>query len=127
MKGGPGVSDPRPGSDVAPGPTLDAFRGYSRVERALLPFLREPTLWPVLVAALVHAIALVAPLLVIVWRNPAPGWPLVGIVVLGGLSLAGAGIELRDRGGPGPLNGLIAATWILCALGAWGGARVGIL
>ena len=112
---------------IARGPALDAFRGYSRVERALLPFLREPTLWPVLLAVIAHAIALVGPLLVIVWRDPRPGWPALGLLLLGSLSAAAVRVELRDRGRPGPIAGLLAATWSLCGLGAWGGAHLGIL
>lgn len=112
---------------IARGPALDAFRGYSRVERALLPFLREPTLWPVLGAVLVHAVALVAPLMVIVWRDPTPGWPMIGLAVLASLSAAGSGVEIRDRSRPGPVSGLLGVTWVLCGIGAWAGVRVGIL
>lgn len=114
-------------SPVARGPALDAFRGYSRVERALMPFLREPTLWPVLLAAIAHAIALVGPLMVIVWRDPRPGWPVVGLLLLATLTAAAIRVELRDRRRPGPISGLLAVTWMLCGFGAWGGARLGIL
>ena len=114
-------------AEITPGPTLDAFRGASRVERALLPFLREPTLWPVLLAVLAHAVALVAPLLVIVWRDPAPGWPLIGLLVLAGISALGMVKDMRDRRRPGAVSALLAITWLLCVAGAWAGVRVGIL
>jgi hypothetical protein len=117
-------AEPRP---VASGPGPDAFRGASRVERVLLPFLREPTLWPVLLAVLFHAVVLVGPLIILVWRDPSPGWPLVGLIALGALSVAGVRVELRDRRRPGPVSGLIGVTWLLCAAGAWGAVRVGLL
>ena len=117
----------RDDAEVAQGPSLDAFRGASRVERALLPFLREPTLWPVLGAVLVHVVALVAPVMVIVWRDPVPGWPLVGVSTLALLSAGGIATELREHRRLGPLCGLIAATWTLCGSAAWAGARIGIL
>lgn len=112
---------------VTRGPALDAFRGYSRVERALLPFLREPTLWPVLLAVIAHAVALFGPLMVIVWRDPRPSWPAAGLLLLAGLTGAAVRVELRDRGRAGPIAGLLAATWALCGLGAWAGVRAGIL
>lgn len=112
---------------VAVGPRRDAFRGRSRVERALLPFLREPTLWPILAVLVAHVVAFVAPLMVIVWRDPQPGWPSIGLVLLAAGSLAACRVELRDQRRPGPVAGLIVATWLLCGAGAWAGARVGIL
>lgn len=122
-----GMDEVREVDAVASGPGLDHFRGRSRVERALLPFLREPTLWPVLLAVLAHAVALVAPLIIIVWREPVFGWPLIGLLVLAGLSLAACGVDLRDRRRPGPVTGLLGVTWILCGVGAWAAVRLGIL
>jgi hypothetical protein len=121
------MEEGRDAGGVAPGPSLDTFRGYSRVERALLPFLREPTLWPVLLAVIAHAVALTAPLMVVVWRDPTPGWPMIGLIVLAALSLAGVRVELRDRGRPGAICGLLASTWVLCCVGAWAGVHLGIL
>lgn len=113
-------------AEVAAGPGLDTFRGLSRLERALLPFLREPTLWPVLLAVLAHAIALVAPLLVFTWRGDS-GWSIVGLVVLGTLSAAACGAEIRGRGRPGGITALFGVTWLLCGAGAYAAVRFGIL
>jgi hypothetical protein len=122
----PGEGPLHGGGEVARGPGLDAFRGRSRLERAILPFLREPTLWPVLLAVLAHAIALVAPLLVASWRT-RHGWSITGLVVLAVASAAAIRIELRDHGRPRAVSGLILVTWILCATGAWAAVHLGIL
>lgn len=121
------MSDERESRIVSVGPSRDAFRGRSRVERALLPFLREPTLWPILAVLVVHVVAFVAPVMAVVWREPELGWPLVGLAVLAGASVAACRVEMRDRQRPGPVAGLIGATWLLCGAGAWAGARVGLL
>ncbi len=114
------------GGGVAPGPGPDSFRGASRLERVVLPFLREPTLWPVLLVVVAHAMAAISPLLLFAWRDGSTG-ALTALVVLGGLSLTAAGFEARDRGRPGAIAGLFATTWVLSGLAAWAAARVGIL
>ena len=111
---------------IARGPGLDAFRGQSRLERAILPFLREPTLWPVLVAVLAHFVALGAPLMVATWRS-GHGWSIAGLVLLGTLSAAGVAVDTRDHGRPGAVSALILVTWAFCGAGAWAGVRFGIL
>jgi hypothetical protein len=113
-------------AEVATGPGLDTFRGPSRVERAVLPFLREPTLWPVLLAVLAHAIALVAPLMVLAWRDDS-GWSIVGLLVLGAMTAAACRAEIRGRGRPGGVAGLLAVTWMLCGAGAYAAVLLGIL
>jgi len=111
---------------VAAGPGPDAFRGATRVERALLPFLREPTLWPVLAVLVAHAVVLVAPMLVLAWRDPR-GWSSLGLAVLGLPSVVAVGRELRDHGRPRLLSALIAGTWALCGVAAWGAVWLGWL
>jgi hypothetical protein len=118
--------DAESGAPVAPGPGPDSFRGASRLERVILPFLREPTRWPVLLVGVAHAIAAIAPLLVLAWRDGSAA-AVTGLVVLGALSLLAAGFEARDRRRPGPIAGLFAVTWVLSGLSAWAGARAGIL
>jgi hypothetical protein len=108
------------------GPGLDSFRGESRLERALLPYLREPTLWPVLAVLLAHAVAFVAPMLVLVWRE-AHAWSILGLSVLGVPSLLGIGLEIRDRRRPRLLSALIVAAWACCGAGAVAAVRVGLL
>ena len=112
--------------EIARGPGLDAFRGRSRLERAILPFLREPTLWPVLVAVLAHAVALGAPLLVAAWRT-RHGWSIAGLVLFASASTWAIAVETRDRGRPRAVSALILVTWALCGAGAWAAVRFGIL
>jgi hypothetical protein len=113
-------------SKVAAGPSLDTFRGVSRVERALLPFLREPTLWPVFAVLVAHAVVIIAPMLVLVWRERL-GWSIVGLALFATPSLLGIVVEIRDRGRPQLLSALIVTVWGLCVLGAWAGMRAEIL
>jgi hypothetical protein len=111
---------------VARGPGPDAFRGVSRLERAILPFLREPTLWPVLLVIVGHAIVVLAPLLIFAWRDGSSG-ALTSLVLLAGLSIAAGGSELRARRRLGAIGGLAAVTWSLSAIAAWLAARAEIL
>jgi hypothetical protein len=96
----------------------DTFRGRTRLERAVLPYLREQTLWPVLVAVLAHIIALLAPLLVLGLRD-GHSWSLLGVAVFATGSLVALGFELRERRRPGLVACFLAAVWCLCGAGAW--------
>ena len=96
----------------------DTFRGRTRLERVLLPYLREQTLWPVLVAVLAHVIALFAPLLVLGLRD-GHLWSLMAVGVFGLAGLTGIGFELRERRRPGLVSILIGAVWLLCGAGAY--------
>jgi hypothetical protein len=94
----------------------DPFAGPSRVDRWLLVFVREPTLWPVLLVVIGHAIALLAPLLLWAIRDGqrGPGWTLALLALP---CVAGISWELRDRG-PGALTGLLFSTWALSVAAA---------
>jgi hypothetical protein len=96
----------------------DTFRGRTRLERALLPYLREQTLWPVLFAVLVHVIALVAPLLVLGLRD-GHLWSLLGVGAFGALTGTLVGLEVRERRRPGLVTLLIGGVWLACAGGAF--------
>jgi len=117
---------PSNGAEIAPGPGPEPFRGTSLLERAILPYLREPTLWPVLLVLLAHAIVLVAQLLVFAWRDGGGG-TFMGLGALAVLSLAAARLEVRDRRRPGAITALVAVIWALSGLTAWAGVRIGIL
>lgn len=79
-------------------------------------YLSEPTLWPVtLVLAIVLVTVGTTALVAALERNlPAIG----AVALLAGLSLDPCVREVR-RGGPGAVTGLVAAFWLLSALGAW--------
>jgi len=99
-------------------PASDTFRGRTRLERAVLPYLREQTLWPVLVAILAHIIALLAPLLVLGLRD-GHRWSLLGVGVFATGSLVALAFELRERRRPGLVAAFLAIVWCLCGAGAW--------
>lgn len=103
--------------DLLAGPGPDAFRGASRLERALLPYLREMMLWPVFLAVLGHVIAIVAPLLVLSVRD-GHGWAITGLTVFAGATGALLWLEVRDRGRPGKISLLVGMIWSLCGVGA---------
>jgi len=105
---------------------LDTFRGPSRLERVILPFLREPTLWPILLVLVAHVVVFVAPLLVLAWRD-GHGWAIAGLFVTAAGSVTASAMEIRDHRRPGGITALFAAVWALCGAGAWAGARSGLL
>lgn len=94
----------------------DPFTGRSWVDRYILVFVRESTLWPVAMVVIGHAVAFLGPLML--WsvrdgQSLATG-TLVFLVLS---SLAAMGWELR-RSGLGALNGLLVSTWALSVAGA---------
>jgi hypothetical protein len=94
----------------------DPFEAPSRVDRWLLVFVREPTLWPVLLVLIGHAVVLLAPLFLWAFRD-GQGGSACTVVLLAAASVAGIAWELRDRG-PGALTGLLLSTWTLSAAAA---------
>lgn len=103
---------------VEGGPGPDSFRGRTRIERAVLPYLREQTLWPVLVAILAHVIALFAPLFVLAFRD-GHRWSLFGVSVFGVLTLVVVALDARERRRPGLVAVFFALVVALCGLGAF--------
>ncbi len=112
-------------SVVVTGPGRDNFRGHSRLERAVLPFVREPTLWPVLATVVVHLIALASPLLVLRVRD-RHAWASAGITALALATAAAAGSEIRDRGRPSSICVLLGVVWLLAGAASLAAVRLGI-
>jgi hypothetical protein len=110
---------------IVEGRGRDSFRGRSRLERALLPFLREQTLWPVLVVLVAHVVAMVAPLLVLMLRDRKP-WAAAGVAAFGLATAACIGMDIRGHRRPGSVSGLFAVVWLLCGAGAFAAARLGL-
>lgn len=94
-------------------------------ERWIAPFVREPLLWPVTAVILAHAVAFLAPVLLLALRDRRVGalGALTGIAVLSGAALRA---ELARLHRPGVVCGLLAATWSLAALAALVAHRTGI-
>jgi hypothetical protein len=96
------------------------------MEQWLLPYLREPVLWPVLVALLGHVMVGLAPLMLLVWRTGNG----TALVLLGGLLLGTAGLVTFEGvrfGRPGPVTFTCALTWLSSGALAWLGESTGFL
>ncbi|MDJ0851289.1 MAG: hypothetical protein QNK04_23190 [Myxococcota bacterium] len=102
----------------------DPFERRHWVDRFVLVFVRESTLWPVALVVIGHAIAFLGPLMLWSVRD---GLRLatVTLVLLVLLSLAAMAWELR-RAGPGALTGLLASTWALSLAAAVVADRYGL-
>jgi hypothetical protein len=112
-------------SVVVSGPGRDNFRGHSRLERAVLPFVREPLLWPVLATVVVHGVALAAPLLVLCVRD-RHAWASAGVAALALATAAAAVSEIRDRRRPASICALLAGVWLLTGVASLVAVRLGI-
>lgn len=99
--------------------------GETRIDRWVLVFVREPTLWPVLLVVVAHAVAFLGPLLLHVFRDGG-AFAAAVLALLAGLSVAGLAWEWRRRG-VGALTGLLAATWALSGAAALAADRFGYL
>jgi hypothetical protein len=107
----------RPGDPPAPAPEPGGPRapeGASRLERWVLPYLREPTLWPVLLVVMGHAAAFLAPMMLLGLRDRR-GPALAALLGAAGLTGAGVRAESRAVGRPGAFSVALAATWLLAA------------
>lgn len=115
----------RPGSLEVRRIEPDPFRGPTWSDRWVLPFLREPTLWPVLAVLVAHGAAFLAPLLLLGLRDHRAG----ALAALTAAVLASAGAGAREwarRGRPGGVGLLLAATWSLGGAGAIAADRYGL-
>ena len=81
------------------------------IDMWIMPYLREPSLGPVLVVIIAHIVAFVAPVLLYAVRDQRPG-PIVAIVVIALLSLRGFRWEIRTRNGFGAISWLIVVSWV---------------
>ena len=107
-----------PGNDVGEMP--------SWVDRVILPFVTEPTLWPILLVAIGHAVAFVTPALLWAVRDgrPAAQAALLGLAFL---TLRTLRFDFRRRRRPGALSGIVFSMWILSGVLAVAADRYGVL
>jgi len=96
------------------------------VEEWVLPYLREPALWPVLLALLGHVVVVIAPLCLAVARTGS-GWALLGLLMLAAGSAWLCRWELSVRGRPGSVAATVGLTWLVSLVSAWGADRLGVL
>ena len=103
----------------------DAAR-QGRLERHLLPFVREPGLRIVLIAALGIFVTFGAWMLAGVLRSRSV--PAIAATLLLGLaSVEAVRGDLRRRGRPGVASVLVLVLWLLSGLSAVVGVRFGLL
>lgn len=113
--------EPRRTPDIGP----DPFRGPAWSDRWILPFVREPTLWPVLLVLVAHVVVFLAPLLLLALRDGHGGARVTLAVTALASAWAAAG-EWRRRGRPGALGALLGVLWILSGAGALLAHRAGL-
>jgi hypothetical protein len=88
------------------------FEPIDRVDRFVMPFVRETTLWPVLAVVIGHAGVLIALAILEAVRDRNPiGW--LALTALALLSLRVPVYEVRRRRRPGALSAVTAASWLL--------------
>lgn len=89
----------------------------------VLPYAREPVLWPVLLAILGHVVLLFAIGLLDLWRGEGFGAAVLSVA----LTLALVGWEVRVARRPGALSISIALTWVAGVVLAVFSQRTGFL
>ncbi len=96
------------------------------VERFVLPFVRDSSLLPILIAIIGHFSIALAPLLLWVFRahNPVGAAALLGFLVL---SVEVVSLDLKAARRPAGLSAVLFSTWALAGLFAWIGNRYGLL
>lgn len=121
------MSEPDPPVELRlPDPPLPD-RGFPPwMERWVWTYLREPSLWPVALALLGHAMILVAPVMLFAWRDGNPVAWLALSLLLGGTGHL-VWLELRHSRRPGAVTLALALTWAAAGGVAWAGWRWGLL
>lgn len=111
-------------TDHQPDPIVSGWPAW--LEQWILPYLREPSLWPVLIAVMGHVVVVVVALELDVWREGSIGSGIT-LAALIAATAGGCGFEVRRVGGPGALTYTLALTWAASVGGAWIAARTGVL
>jgi len=95
------------------------------VDRFILPFVREPTLWPVLIVLIAHAVAFIGPAMLFAARDGSrASWVVLALLAaLSGLVIR---FEWRRDQRLASLTGVTAVTWLGSAGFAWISGRTGI-
>lgn len=113
------MSDER-GNGPVDGEELDA------IERWVLPYFNDSSLWPVLLVVLAALIGFVATALLYAVRDREPlGIVASGLMVVG--TLRAVRWEWKLRGRPVPIGVTLGFVWVASAVTAWYGARSGLI
>ena len=92
----------------------------------LVPYLKEPSLWPVAMALLGHVVVVLAPLMLMVKRSGS-WWAGAGLCVAAAVSAWAVRCEWLDDGGPRSVAVAMACVWLLSVAAAWYGGNAGYL
>ena len=88
------------------------------VDLWIMPYIRDSSLWPVLVVFILHIAAFLAPVLLYAVRDARIG-PIVAVAVVGVLTLRGFRWEMRARNQFGAISWLIVVSWAVSAIAAF--------
>ena len=88
------------------------------VQTWILPYISEPTLWPVLFALLGHVVVIIAPMMLFVHRhNSVRSMILLSLLAVGSAALVR--FEVKYRRLPGGVTLTVILTWLCSAGLAW--------
>jgi len=96
------------------------------VDRWILPYVEDSSLWAVLFVLLAHIVAFIAPVVLFAWRDRNVGAMVVAVAMLYGSGLT-VRWEYRRSGRPSTLSVLVAIVWVFGGLGAYFGDKHGFL
>ena len=88
------------------------------VDLWVMPYIRDSSLWPVLIVLIVHVVAFIAPLLLYAVRDQRIG-PIIAMFFIAGMTLRGFRWEIRTRNEFGAISWLIVVSWIASFVAAY--------
>ncbi len=106
-----------------PSPREDNDPEMHWVDRWVMPYVDDSMLWPVLIVIVLHAVAILAPALLMAIRDHRiPALLVIAILLYG--SVRAIVWEVRRRDGAGAITGMLLVTWTLSVIAAlYGDAR----
>lgn len=114
------MSEPK----VEPTPTPSAWPQF--VQTWVLPYIREPMLWPVLIAVLGHVVLLVALDMLAVYRSGDAG-AVVMLVLMMAATIYLVVREVRIVGRPAGVSATLVLSWLASVASAVGAEYTGVL
>ena len=99
--------------------------GQLWVDRWILPAVREPTLWALLLVMIGHVVAFVAPALLFAVRDGYIGARMAVLALLV-LTFGCVRFEIRRHRRPDLLSAILLVTWLASGAAAWACNRYGL-
>lgn len=88
------------------------------IDRYLLPALREPTLFTMLLVFMCHVVAFMAPALLFAVRDQSFG-SMLALFAIGVLTVQCIRFEVGRHGRLGVLSAILLSTWLASGVAAW--------